>query len=557
MYPADEKPLDYSTVCPLAFAEDYMLAKLLSKYKGWLPGKVSAQAKAIDGWYSVESQNEKTNERIRGLMKGTGYPGSDLITIISMAQSHISSILGSFSLSKVLEHCRWGPGATEDLPRGTKRDKKMTRRMSTTMSALPYMKLIIEADPNWIEAITGHYPVGPVSLMKDFWQVVEHSRFSTVPKKWDIDRIIDIQPTANGYLQTGAGQYIRRRLLRFGIDLNSQEHNQNAAREGVRNGMATVDLQNASDSIALELCTLLLPWDWMQFLTKLRTNSTKGHGLKKPHKLQKISSMGNGFTFELETMVFYAITRAVCEFEKLPWEGVLVYGDDIVCPNQAYDKLVYVFDYFGFTINSEKSFYSGEFRESCGRHFFRDVEVTPIYQKNLVNSPEEAIRFHNRLVRWSQRTYGDPWRFEEALCIMIDFYCHWRNDRDNAKTIPRIPLSHVGDEGFLCPSEEFDVDCNGGCITTTYRRTKQRAPGRRTESAYLSLKLGPGMTWEVAGEIVNRPRQVLKHEMEYGKRSIFYFLGLSSVNSDPRGYVYEDTGKGRYRPKQSYIYSVA
>lgn len=536
--------LDYSTESPATFGEDYMLDRLLSKYKGWTGVKIDPKVAAINGWLAVETENEKINRRLKNFMRGTGYPGSDLITVISTAQHHISEILGRFSLSKVLGSCRWGPGATADLPRGTFRDQKMTRCMSTTRAALPYMKILIESDPNWIEAITGVYPDGPVSLMKDFWCVVESSRFTTVPKKWDIERSIDIQPTANGYLQSGVGQYMRKRLLRFGIDLDSQEYNQIAAREGVRRGWATVDLQNASDSIALELCTLLLPWDWMQYLTALRTVSTIGPWSEKPHKLQKISSMGNGFTFELETLVFYALTLAVCELEQLSSDEVLVYGDDIICPNQAYEKLVYVFEYLGFTINQEKSFSTGWFRESCGRHFFRDVEVTPIYQKNLVNSPEEAIRFHNRLVRWSDRMYADPWRFEECLTQVIDYFCFMQGDRLPADRIPRIPLGAVSDDGFLCPISELQLDNNGGCFTTVLRRCKKKPKGKRTESAYLSLKL-----------IASRSPS---SDIWYFK-GIKYFLDRerSNFNSTRDGRVEEDTGKGRYRISKSYLYDVA
>lgn len=539
-YPT-ELDLDFSTNSVTEFAENYMLTKVLSKYKGWKPTKGSAKQNAINGWYAVETENEKTNKRLRDFQRGTGFPGSDLVTIISMAQSHISEILGRFDVRKVLRSCRWGPGATADHPRGTCRDQKMTQRMSTTESALPYMKILIEGDPNWMEAVTGIYPDGPFSLVKDFWKVISHSRFATVPKKWDIDRIIDIQPTANGYLQVGTGQFMRSRLHLFGIDLNSQEYNQNAARQGVRKGLATVDLQNASDSIALELCTLLLPWDWMQWLTKLRTTSTMGFGLKEPKKLQKISSMGNGFTFELETIVFYAITKAVCEFEQLSWEEVLVYGDDIVCPNQAFERLRYVFEYFGFTINSSKSYWDGEFRESCGRHFFRDVEVTPIYQKNLVNSAEEVIRFHNRIVRWSRRTYGDPWHFEEALTTLVDYYCFLQERPPKVEKIPRVPLDHVSDEGFLCPSSEFEIDINGGCFTTVYRRCQQRKKGRRIEEAYYALKLAPGGC---------------RHEgtTRFLRKSVFYHLDNAAFNADPRGYVFEDTGRGRYRAKRTYIF---
>jgi hypothetical protein len=533
----DGEVLDYCASSPVCFAEDYLLEKLLSKYKGWPgDGPKAASRKAIDTWFSVEAKNKETNRRLRGLMDSSGFPGTYLIDVISDAAATISSILGSFDIFRVLEGSKWGPGATSDLRRGTLRDQKMTRRMSTTAAALPYMKAIIEANPNWIEAITGFYPSGPTSLTRDFFKVTNSSRFSTVPKKWDVDRVIEIQPTANTYLQLGVGQYLRKRLLRFGIDLNSQEHNQIAALLGVQDDLATVDLQNASDSISVELCTLLLPPDWLVFLRKLRTDTTVVEG--QTRKLEKFSAMGNGFTFELETIVFYAITKAVCKVEKLSWDRVLVYGDDIICPTRAYEGLVYVCEYLGFTINLEKSFSAGVFRESCGKHYFRGVDVTPIYQKELINSPEEVIRFHNRLVRWCDRVYADPWRFPSVISMCHAFFLDMVKVEHRRVRLPRIPLGDVSDDGFLVPADEFQLDENSGVFTDVWVRSKQIRK-HENEAAMFALRLS-----------------------SFGRPNGNFFLwkklfeGSGFFNSGSKGHSEEDLGKGRYRPRKRYIYDV-
>lgn len=507
---------DYSE--RVSFSEEYMLSKILSKWKGWKQNGKSPKERAYDEWYSVEAECRQTNRRLSNLMSGSGFPGTYLITVISTAQSIAQEILGNFSLPSVLKSCKWGPGATSDLRRGTYRDKKMTQNMSTTPSVLPYMKIIIENDPNWIEAITGFYPEGPVSLVKSFWKLTDSAKLTTVPKKYDIDRTIDMQPTANGFIQQGTGQYIRRRLLlRAGIDLRSQEVNQVAAFEAVFMDDATLDLKGASDSVARSLCTLLLTKEWDQWFHTCRTSSTIGpYGAVK---LEKLSSMGNAFTFELETLLFYSITKAVCIVDNTPWDRVKVYGDDIVCPKKVYDNVVYALNYLGFTVNQEKSFSSGDFYESCGKHYFRSDDVTPIYQKSLVNSKEEMIRFYNRLVRWSDRVYGDPWYFEEALTQIISAFLFSGKRGLSFDKLPRLPLGSVSDDGFLFPSDSFAYDSNGGFYTYVYRRQKDPAWDSRVESAYLALKLSSRVP-----------------------------------NSNPKGYVYEDTGRGRYLISRSYFY---
>lgn len=508
------------TTSAVDFADDYFISKLLSKWKGWKVKGINPRAAALIGWESDEAQNLKTNERIRALVRGSGFPGSYLTTIISMAQHSISQVLGTFHLSKVLSSCRWGPGATWDYPRGTYRDAKLSNRMSVTREAQPFMKILIEGDPNWCEAITGFYPDGPFSLIKDFWDYTDASRFSTVPKEWDKDRCIDMQPTANGYLQQGVGQYIRHRLKAFGIDLNSQEENQLYAFYAYYAGLATVDLQSASDSVTLELVSLLLPWDWCQYLCALRTRYTQ-FGRRGPKvKTEKFSAMGNAFTFELETLIFWALSRACMELEGVKEGTVLVYGDDIVTNREVYDNLVYVLNYCGFRINDSKSFRSGPFYESCGRHFFEGSEVTPIYQKNVVSSPEECIRFHNRLVRWGERIHGDPWYFDEALILLQALYYDLDRSGHLCKNeLPRISLTTEGDDGFISDERLIIRDVHGGYTTMVLRRKSQRT-NHLNNAAYLQLKLADH----------------------------------NHSNGDPRGYPSEDDGRGRYRLSRVYIY---
>ncbi len=511
---------EVETTNAVDFANDYFVSKLLSKWKGWKVKGVDSRAAALISWEADEAQNSMTNERIRNFVKGTGYPGSDLITVISTAQYHISRLLGTFRLSKVLSSCRWGPGATWDYPRGTHRDTKLSSKLSVTREAQPFMKLLIEGDPNWCEAITGFYPDGPFSIVKDFWTFTEASRFSTVPKDWDTDRTIEMQPTANGYLQQGVGKYIRHRLLSEGINLNSQEENQLNAFYAYFADLATLDLKSASNSVTQELVALLLPWDWCQYLCSIRTRYVQFGRRGPSKKIEMFSAMGNAFTFELETLIFWALSRACSELEGVKDGTVVVYGDDIIVDACVYDKLVYVLNYCGFRVNETKSFRSGPFYESCGEHFWKGVNVTPAYQKSLVNSPEECIRFHNRLVRWSERIHGDPWYFDEALILIQALYFDTcRSGFLKGKDLPRISLFTEGDDGFISDESLICRDKNNGYYSYVLRR-KQVFDTSLNHAAYLQLKL-------------NDPNH---------------------SNGHPKGYPAEDLGRGRYRLSRVYIY---
>jgi hypothetical protein len=107
--------------------------------------------------------------------------------------------------------------------------------------------------------------------------------------------------------------------------------------------------------------------------------------------------MGNGFTFELETLVFYALVKACCSRESL----VSVYGDDILFPAPHADRVDELLSFCGFEINLSKSFGPPSlFRESCGGHYFRGDNVKPFYITRLPATIGQIINLHNDVVRW-------------------------------------------------------------------------------------------------------------------------------------------------------------
>jgi hypothetical protein len=227
----------------------------------------------------------------------------------------------------------------------------------------------------------------------------------TVPKKTDIDRCACKEPDLNMFLQKGVGRLIRSRLKRFGINLNDQSINRKLAHVGSLTGsLATIDLSSASDTITVEAVRALLPQEWFEYLDDIRSHFVEIDGVN--HRTEMFSSMGNGFTFELESLLFYALVRTVTYFEGIP--GVVsVYGDDLILPSQAYEMTSWVLSEFGFSVNASKSFADGPFRESCGGHYHFGNDVTPFYLKWKAKHLTDVIRVANQLRFWAN---ADPIR---------------------------------------------------------------------------------------------------------------------------------------------------
>jgi len=231
------------------------------------------------------------------------------------------------------------------------------------------------------------------------WVDVGYNVFFTVDKNAEIDRCACKEPEINMYYQKGAGDYIRRRLKRAGIDLNDQSNNRNLAQIGSASGdLATIDLSSASDSVTRELVRGVLPDIWFCLLDTLRCANTLLPD-KSVHRNEMFSSMGNGFMFELETLVFFALARATAFFTGT--RGVIsVYGDDIIVPSVMAGRLISVLSYCGFQTNESKTFVEGPFRESCGGHFYNGTDITPFYVQEVPTSYEQVISLGNKIRRW-------------------------------------------------------------------------------------------------------------------------------------------------------------
>jgi hypothetical protein len=266
-----------------------------------------------------------------------------------------------------------------------------------------------------------HDDANACAFWSDVLKVVPGNRITFVPKNGRIDRSIAIEPCMNLYLQLGIDGFIRRRLKRWGVDLDDQRKNQELARVGSLDwdgpeSFVTLDLAAASDTISVEVCRLLLPPQWFNHLMRLR--SPLGVCGDEVFNFQKISSMGNGFTFALESAIFTSIVFGVTKALKGQFDSkdFSVYGDDIIVKKDLCASVVHMLNLCGFTINSDKSFSSGPFRESCGADWFNGIPVRPVF---LSSHPSTVMELWGDLNRLRRVLYLHNWGFEHKVCDCI------------------------------------------------------------------------------------------------------------------------------------------
>jgi hypothetical protein len=434
--------------CPDSFRDDYFVCEHLSKFPNFDVG-IDRVAVALEKFRKSETDCLHANHRIRSSF-GTASTTVSCASLMYTARRKIARLLGPFSWDEAEQHFGFGPGSTTSLKRihGDAYYKFGASKPHVTKECLALGYTAIRRVPRWFSRLAG-FP-GELSeeqfkelsdrvRPEDILTIVPGNQVITVPKNAKTDRVIAKEPDMNMYVQKGIGGVIRRRLKRVGVDLDDQSLNQRLALEGSITGqLATVDLSAASDSVALELCRELLPPDWMTAIETCRSPQ----GVLPSGDIvvyQKVSSMGNGFTFELEALIFWALIHAVLDYHSTIERRVAVYGDDLIFSVDMYEPVVDLLSFCGFTVNEKKSFATGKFRESCGKHYFAGRDVTPFYCREAVDTPERLIWYANSIRRWARwsTSYGLDARLQAAYLNAVSLLPKfWQK--------PRIPDS-LGD----------------------------------------------------------------------------------------------------------------
>ena len=422
------------------FRLDYSATNFLAK-ASFLKTSFNRQQVAYDKFDKFELACGQTNLRFRSPSLDPKNTGPN-VWLLHATKRKIEMILGDFVGDELADDANWGPGVSTllsgaDVSGYNKfhAERGITRDLYSLISGwFPV------AYPSWADHLSRSYG--------ESWAVFEvGNKIVTVPKNSKTDRVIAIEPGINLWFQKALGSMIRRRLSRFGVDLNDQSINQTLAwKASIDTNLATVDFSSASDSISLEVVRELIPPRWFQILDLCRSKvGRKADG--SIVKWNKFSSMGNGFTFELESLIFFAAALAVKEF--LSAEGaVSVYGDDVILPNSCFTLFSSFSDFLGFTVNQEKSFSSGEFRESCGSHFWGGVDCKPVFLKERLSNVETIYSLANSVRQLAHR-YGFNRRCDAS------FRDCWVSLRDRVPESLRfmVPLSG-GDTGFICNFDE-------------------------------------------------------------------------------------------------------
>lgn len=403
---------------------------------------------------AVEHLCRRQNAKFRAWETRKGKPRPYNVELEKMRR-WVRYVLGPApSLLSLYDSCGFGPGAALGVHgNATNFGRKLfARRWTVTPLARPYVYGAVMSNAHFFGVL---YPKGngfsSGSFLRDKelvtakLDVVQNSKIVFVPKTVDIDRTINVEPLLNSYLQLGVGELMRERLLRVGVDIRDQSKNQRLAMLGSadeHDGFVTIDLSSASDSVSIGLVRALLPEDWFASLNDLRSPSFELDG--EIYSFSKFCSMGNGFCFPLETLIFAAVVQATSSPSP---SNYAVYGDDIVVRKSAAEGVLALLHWLGFRVNSGKTFLQGPFRESCGADFWLGQDVRPFTLDFRLDTIQGLFKFLN-LSRRNDRTsmFFDSVR-DHVLKRIPNQFRFFRPFTGPADT----GIDAVGDEHLSCP----------------------------------------------------------------------------------------------------------
>lgn len=426
-------PSEYCDFDQEAFRLDYQATELLRKNVD-LPVTADARQAALDSFWAAERQCERTNNRLRAfnIARETNYLHNGKwaeYDFLMAARKKVSKILGKLPDDLVP---KFSSGSTFNDKRHILPMDKMSTRPTVTSDAYTVIEPLWRHTA-WCHSLLTERPT------QSSPRIVLGNRFTSVPKTALTERGICIEPSLNITYQLPVGSCIRRRLRSCGIDLKYGQalHQRLVRSASMTRLLGTIDLSSASDTVAYELVRMLLPEEWFDLLNSLRSHYTFIEGAW--HKNAKFSSMGNGFTFELESLIFYALALVTRDYTvkadglKTPFyfeRDPLVYGDDIIVPVYYAPKLIKVLEFCGFITNLRKTWVSDHaFRESCGSDYFNGVFVRGHYLEQFPNDPLGWIKLANGIRRMASHD----------LCHSNDL---GRYKRSWLRVISRIPTAY-------------------------------------------------------------------------------------------------------------------
>ncbi len=426
------RPQDYQTAG--AYLTDAQAVAFFKKNADIEAG-IDTRKAAWEGWLQGNAQCLVTNKKLRAWCDGAS-PDHFMLRIQEFILDVKRQVTwwfgGNFSDPDAgFPACftpKFGPGSTVSC-RG--RTATVADKMSISPHCTTRLIDLLKHHPMfeetaWARALLDRRLLGYEDGSLSGFVPCDFSEWTSVPKNALTQRGIGMGVDVSLSYQLATGAWMKSCFRNRGWDLRIQQPiHRELAREGsITRNWSTIDLKNASNTVSIELVNRCVPPLLKEWLNILRETHVRKDG--DLFRCELFSSMGNGFTFELESVLFMSVCQVVLRRLGLPHKGgtdVFVYGDDLIVPTSAATEVIAALQLCGFEINESKTFVDGPFRESCGGDFWCGEPVRAHELEKFPTTPAEHMALANGLRR-AGAVYRDDFlhrdHFRNAWASVLD-----------------------------------------------------------------------------------------------------------------------------------------
>jgi len=355
----------FGNVDPSLFKRCYQIENLFKRYRFQKDAYTNRELDIR----TVEKLSE-TQVRISSTLR---FDDIRVHRVLQLARKICKQILGSYDPSMHASFCRFAKRAT--VGNGLSRsymDEKLSKSVTGTPEHILWFKTHLASDELLKRAMID------CSLDREGidYRVCDALSLTNVPKSFKSLRSIMPNTTIGSFYTAGLGDYIGECLASAGQKITrlQERHKLLARRFSETRSHVTADLSSASDSITFELLNRIIPRPWMSALNYGRLKQYRYKNVQ--YYLHTFMTMGIGFTFPLETLVFYSLAESIRRLTKTPG-FVSVYGDDLIYHRSMHKYVQVIFPLCGFILNKDKTYVEEYFRESCGGDYYRGSDVRP------------------------------------------------------------------------------------------------------------------------------------------------------------------------------------
>jgi len=141
--------------------------------------------------------------------------------------------------------------------------------------------------------------------------------------------------------------------------------------------------------------------------------------------------MGSALTFPVEAMVFSTIVfigiekvlnRRLTQKDVKSFLGrVRIYGDDIIVPVDFAESVISTLMSFGLKVNTDKSFWTGKFRESCGKEYYAGHDVSVVRVRQILPAGrKDALEIISTVSLRNLMYYRGMWGVARGLDRLLE-----------------------------------------------------------------------------------------------------------------------------------------